>query len=241
MSIASEITRLQTAKSDLATSIANKGVTVPANATLDDYAALVDSIQTGGGESSLPYDAEIEYLECTGMQYINPDITLDADTTGVMLIFNAAITAFVSGNSSLMVAISSPNSGVQVYTASGNKIYNQGAYVSPSINTFYTFTTTTTSSRRTIQLNSGTPSTQSFSRSITDNSKLEIMGYSDWVDAGRCSKAKYKSFQIYINGIIVRYYIPVRVGTVGYMYDKISGELFGNAGSGSFTLGPDVS
>ena len=66
MSIVSEITRLQTAKSDLATSIANKGVTVPANATLDDYAALVDSIQTGGGGSTLPYDAEVEYLESTG-------------------------------------------------------------------------------------------------------------------------------------------------------------------------------
>lgn len=240
MSIASEITRLQTAKSDLATSIANKGVTVPANATLDDYATLVDSIQTGGGGGTLPYDAEIEYLECTGTQYINPDITLDADTTEVMLIFEAAITAFVSGSSALMVANSDPNSGVQVYTASGNKIYNQGAYVRPSVNTFYTFTTTTTASTRTIRLNSGTPSNQNFNRSITDNSELEIMGYSDWVDVGRCSKAKYKSFQIYINSKIVRYYIPVRVGIVGYMYDKISGELYGNSGTGSFTLGNDV-
>lgn len=34
--------------------------------------------------------------------------------------------------------------------------------------------------------------------------------------------------------------IPVRKGTTGYMYDKISGQLFGNAGTGSFVLGPDV-
>jgi hypothetical protein len=53
MSIANEIERLQVAKSDLATSIASKGVTVPANATLDDYAALVDSIQTSGGGVSM--------------------------------------------------------------------------------------------------------------------------------------------------------------------------------------------
>lgn len=33
--------------------------------------------------------------------------------------------------------------------------------------------------------------------------------------------------------------IPVRVGTVGYMYDKVSKQLFGNAGTGSFILGPD--
>lgn len=49
MSIASEITRLQTAKADLKTAIEGKGVTVPSSATLDDYADLVDDIQTGGG------------------------------------------------------------------------------------------------------------------------------------------------------------------------------------------------
>lgn len=49
MSIASEITRLQNAKSALATSIGNKGVTVPTSTKLDGYSALVDQIQTGGG------------------------------------------------------------------------------------------------------------------------------------------------------------------------------------------------
>ena len=34
--------------------------------------------------------------------------------------------------------------------------------------------------------------------------------------------------------------IPVRVGSVGYMYDKVSGRLFGNAGTGDFVLGPDI-
>lgn len=34
--------------------------------------------------------------------------------------------------------------------------------------------------------------------------------------------------------------IPVRKGTIGYMYDKLSGQLFGNSGSGSFILGPDL-
>ena len=34
--------------------------------------------------------------------------------------------------------------------------------------------------------------------------------------------------------------IPVRVGNVGYMFDRVSGQLFGNSGTGSFVLGPDV-
>lgn len=53
MSIATEITRLQGAKADLKTAIEGKGVTVPAAALLDDYADLVDAIQTGGGGLNL--------------------------------------------------------------------------------------------------------------------------------------------------------------------------------------------
>ena len=34
--------------------------------------------------------------------------------------------------------------------------------------------------------------------------------------------------------------VPVRIGSTGYMYDKVSGNLFGNSGTGSFILGPDV-
>ena len=238
MSIASELNRLLQAKSDLATSIENKGVTVPAATTLDGYAALVDQIQQGGG--TLPYDAEIDYLECTGTQYIDTGITLVSGTTEVKLVFEAAITAFVSGSNSFMISHSTPDAGVQVYTTTSNRVANQGALVSASANTFYTFTTTTTASQRTIQSNYGSPVTQSFSRSITDNSILHIMGFPGFVASERNSKAKYKFFRVYVNSKIVRFFIPVRLGQVGYMYDKISGQLFGNAGTGNFILGADI-
>lgn len=48
MSIATEITRLQTAKSDLKTAIENKGVTVSSEALISDYADYVDEIEGGG-------------------------------------------------------------------------------------------------------------------------------------------------------------------------------------------------
>lgn len=47
MSIASEITRLQTAKAGLKTAIEAKGVTVPASTTLDGYPELVSAIPSG--------------------------------------------------------------------------------------------------------------------------------------------------------------------------------------------------
>ena len=51
---------------------------------------------------------------------------------------------------------------------------------------------------------------------------------------------KLEWIKFYDSGILVRDFIPVRVGTVGYMYDRVSGQLFGNAGTGDFVLGPDV-
>lgn len=38
----------------------------------------------------------------------------------------------------------------------------------------------------------------------------------------------------------LRDFIPVRVGDEGFMYDRVSGKLFGNVGDGKFILGPDL-
>lgn len=68
MSISSEIQRLQNAKADLKTAIEGKGVTVSSSAKLDDYADLVDAIQTGGGsEWQRPSDwPNLSVLDRTG-------------------------------------------------------------------------------------------------------------------------------------------------------------------------------
>ena len=49
MSISTDLTRLQSAKAAIRTAIEDKGVTVPDSAKLDAFAALIDSIPTGGG------------------------------------------------------------------------------------------------------------------------------------------------------------------------------------------------
>jgi hypothetical protein len=71
MSIATEISRLQTAKADIKTAIEAKGVTVPSNATLDTYDTYVSQISGGGGTN---------YLN----DYIKGNITtFDVNTLGV--------------------------------------------------------------------------------------------------------------------------------------------------------------
>ena len=47
------------------------------------------------------------------------------------------------------------------------------------------------------------------------------------------------SCAIYDGSTLVRSYVPVRSGSVGYLYDRVSGQLFGNAGTGAFAIGPD--
>lgn len=42
------------------------------------------------------------------------------------------------------------------------------------------------------------------------------------------------------NNEVLRDLIPVRRGDVGYLYDKVLGKLFGNAGTGQFILGNDI-
>lgn len=56
----------------------------------------------------------------------------------------------------------------------------------------------------------------------------------------RTNNVNVYSFKLTDDGVLERDFIPVRIGQVGYMYDKVSGRLFGNDGTGEFILGPDV-
>lgn len=51
------------------------------------------------------------------------------------------------------------------------------------------------------------------------------------------SRLYYAKF--YESGTLVRDFVPVRVESTGYLFDKVTGSLFGNSGTGSFILGPD--
>lgn len=53
MSVATELTRIQTAKADIKTAIENKGVTIPDNTLINAYSDYIDDIPTGG--SSINY------------------------------------------------------------------------------------------------------------------------------------------------------------------------------------------
>ena len=75
MSISSEITRISNAKTAIAESIANKGVTVPSGTKIDGMAALIDSIQTGGAAVQ---PSKALTVTSNGTTTITPDTPYDA-------------------------------------------------------------------------------------------------------------------------------------------------------------------
>lgn len=83
MSIKDQITRIQNAKSAIKTSIENKGVTVAADAKLDAYPALIDSIEVGsGGGSEHNHPDFFDLLTDNGTKYdeLFAGISKDLDT-----------------------------------------------------------------------------------------------------------------------------------------------------------------
>lgn len=245
MSIASELNRLLQAKSDLATAIANKGVTVPANATLDDYAALVDSIQTGGGGETLPYDAEVEYLQSDGNQYIDTNIVLTknyAITIDCAVISGSSfptVLGALSANSCYSIPLALNNSGGPYTQVGGGNSYATLYSTNKFGSTIVSYTCSGDGSKQYISDGDKTVNS-SFSGSLSTLSMYLFARHRYDTTVGNYATAKIGKVSITISGVLQRDYIPVRVGTVGYMYDKVSKQLFGNIGTGSFTLGNDV-
>ncbi len=239
MSISTEISRLQQAKSDLATSITNKGVTVPAATTIDGYAALVDQIQQGG----LPYDSKIEYLRATGTQYINTGIVPNLNTqVNLKCKFNTYIqSGMVCG---ARLGTSTPGRFFPCASSGTDKCRFTIGTKEFSMNLNYGSTVYeiffNDPSHRVIVNNSvlGTFSSTGFT--ITENNPICLFGTSGYGDEHYLSDSSIYELTIMSKTNIIMNLIPVRVGQVGYMYDRVSGRLFGNAGTGSFTLGPDV-
>lgn len=239
MSIASEITRLQTAKSDLATSIANKGVTVPANATLDDYAALVDSIQTGGGGgSTLPYDAEVEYLGGDGASYIDTGMKA-AGTFHIKTYLVDFFTSTFLGDWPFGGRTAYNNNAFGMYIDSGSNLINiaYGEKTLP-LATYSSYPQSCWVEMKGGSINIGSTTYPLTAKTFTSSYNVILFGLNNG-GSMISSRAKIGKTLIY-DGTTMMYLIPVRVGQVGYFYDKISDTLIGNAGSGSFVLGNDV-
>lgn len=121
MSISSEITRISNAKTAIAESIANKGVTVPSGTKIDGMATLIDSIQTGGAAVQ---PSKALTVTSNGTTTITPDAPYDA-------LKKVDVTVNVPGIEmcSLTIKAGGPTTGSpEVWYFDGEKVTQVAAY-----------------------------------------------------------------------------------------------------------------
>ena len=183
------------------------------------------------------YDREIEYLESTGTQYIDTGITIVYATDVVEMSLNISITSgstrqLNGANGALYFGVNA-SSEFEVSSAAAGT-YNSNFhnwYLHCETGSKVTGTIDGTSYQGASVVGTGTYEYAIF---------LFALGGRDNATASFFVSQKLGNAVIRKNGVVVRDFIPVRVGNVGYLFDRVSCQLFGNAGTGSFVLGPDM-
>jgi hypothetical protein len=188
----------------------------------------------------LPYDAEVEYLESSGTQFIDTLVNADSNLSVEITMANAG-TPLTNVNP-VGVILATPRcrhhlnferNRVNYYFGKGDSCV-VGLEYRPADDEVFTFKVDAISKTFTLGSFLGT-----FPNGTFDT------GLSYWLFGRNGTTPPYLgSLRIYSaklwNGsILVRDYIPVRKGNVGYLYDRVSGALFGNQGTDNFVLGPD--
>lgn len=195
----------------------------------------------------LPYDAEIKYLKSTGEQWIN---TLYAFTDNFS--FEIDFQGMGLGKSIFGARKNSARTAVLFCGISNtNKLYlNMGSHtaantpfaVNVDLNARHKVKVVVSNQKATIYVD-GVQKYNQISFSGTYISGVEEAIFCTNYGSGQVNElatGKVFSLKMWQGNTLVRDFIPVRLAQVGYMYDKMTGELYGNSGTGNFTLGSDV-
>lgn len=191
-----------------------------------------------------PYDAEIEYLESSGTQYIQ--LACNVSTGTYFAVGGVIIPIYTSAQQDYTIFGANPYSQFEVAFYKKNNTTNRITYSSiigglgaaggvgggwgGVVGTEVSLELSTTE-----KVINGVHT--SISRPLSGNiTAFRIFG--GYQNTNRYP-IRIKSFYIKKGNDTLYDLIPVRISQVGYMYDKISKQLFGNSGTGSFILGPD--
>ena len=184
----------------------------------------------------LPYDAEVEYLESTGTQYIDTGINL---RSALHFALTIVVARSVSENSMIMGAYKDDSSRPKFQ------------FFVRDTNTWGSINNTSWNTRTYTGFVVEGPVQTSQTYNITFDTNANASDWDIWLFARHNDRnvplmfdgLRMYSLAITKSGESVADFQPVRVGSgssaVGYLYDRVSGQLFGNAGTGAFTIGPD--
>lgn len=197
-------------------------------------------------EIGRPYDAEIEYLGSDGSSYINTGIYPNY-SDNVELIFKLSdVASSIRDNLSFFGAFRGWAQDAFHHIWNNENVFHLpiGGYVnrlfilneSNYTNNWHSFVLKGTNC-----ILDGATTTVSRAVGATNVPMyVFVSNLNNLVLYGYGTKRYFKNFKLLDSNNIPKLdLIPVRVGNVGYMYDKVSGKLFGNSGTGEFILGPD--
>lgn len=207
-----------------------------------------------GGKSILPPGARwVEWLGSTGTQFIETGIVFNPATDSIKAML-AVTQAPTQAQRALFGARLRVDSG---YSYLG-LMCQQNALTS-RIYPGYTALGIFTSSLQMLKYKFGIPgqyfgdfsfggvtSTYQFpSSGIVPTNPLALLAYGSGPGSsyGNIPNAHIGMFDIYRNGAAIRKFRPIGTGTTGYMLDLVTGDYlqYGNAGTGDFVIGPDIS
>ena len=199
----------------------------------DKYKPMVGGAKASFIVETVPYDAEIEFLSGASGAYINTGFVPTQND------FKLVVDAYKNTTGDNML--------LYVYNSETSNYFNLNWYATTA---YFRYLGT----QKTSSAAYGTHTFQMGSPCKIDNTNVNITGTKSFVGnteplnlfaivkpTGKSSyfKGRFYSMQGYYGSTLVLDYIPVRVGQVGYIYDKVSKKLMGNSGTGSFGIGND--
>lgn len=191
-----------------------------------------------GGKEHVGKPVELEYIESTGMQYIDTGIKPNQNTKAVV---DVQFTEFPAAHSAVFGANDTTNAWWAYYRYS-DYLYraSAGGTTQKSIDC----TDPTVRTKITLQKGAFTVDEQTVTIPETDynidlNAYLFALNKADAVDYP--SSIKMYSCKIYDNDVLVRDYVPCRLASgIVCMYDRVSGEYALNNGAGKFIAGAEI-
>lgn len=191
----------------------------------------------------LPYDAQIEYLESTSVQYIDTGYSFMNNYSWEIRCTTPGFNQSVFGGVTPQIRTALLYRTWSGYLTSPIGNMNSGAtpFQFGQISGVHTFELKIASQRGSAWIDGVLKyDNVGFTGEYISGIPQAIFASHNGSSIVEHAASRVYFLRMYEADTLVRDFIPVRVGNVGYMYDRVSGQLFGNAGRGDFILGPDV-
>lgn len=191
-----------------------------------------------GGANPRPYDAEVDWIQGDNLSWIDLGISPN-DVNSIRIKFETANESHTNnpvifGGSQFaasMFMLTMQSNGYIRYWGGGSPVAGCANFEVAD----YEFSLTRTNSTTGVAIGykGGVETYRNDAERITYAGTGNLFLFSV---AGGLRASAIKLKELNING---EQYIPVRVGSVGSLYNKASGQMFSNQGTGAFVVGPD--